>query len=61
MAKKKTAKWKTGTRIRHATEPDMRGMILTVSFDGTDAQVQWDGGIAQWVDIVDLREAGYVL
>lgn len=58
---KNKSKFKLGTRIRHATEPDMRGMVLTISFDGTDAQVQWDGGVLQWVDLKDLKVAGYVL
>ena len=58
---KNKSKLKLGTRVRHTIEPDMRGMVLTVSFDGTDAQVQWDGGRLQWVDLKDLKVAGYVL
>lgn len=59
--KKNKSKIKFGDRVRHASEPDMRGMVWTVSFDKTDAQVQWDGGVVQWVDLKDLKLAGYVL
>lgn len=54
-------KFKFGTRVRHATEPDMRGMILSLSSDRKNVEVQWDGGVLQWVDLKDLKVAGYVL